>query len=186
MRILNPGFAFWVVLTCCASVVQAAGPTLNLDHPSRSEKEKARDRNWSPVETLGFFGLRNDMRVLELFPGSEWYTKLLGPYLAEHGGLYISLGTNEIEGKLSDFGLDKVVTGGSMKNFEKTDAPGYIFSVDSIDLQETNLDIVLIFRNAHNFGSAGRTTLNRAVFAALKPGNADHPVQIAANHRGLS
>ena len=90
--------------------------------------------------------------------------------MAEHGGLYISLGTNELEGKLSDFGLDKVVTGGSMKNFEKTDAPGYIFSVDSIDLQETNFDIVLIFRNAHNFGSAGRTTLNRAVFAALKPG----------------
>ena len=70
MGILNPGFRLWVVLTCCASVVQAAGPTLNLDHPSRSENEKARDRNRSPVETLGFFGLRNDMRVLELFPGS--------------------------------------------------------------------------------------------------------------------
>jgi predicted methyltransferase len=30
--------------------------------------------------------------------------------------------------------------------------------------------MVLTFRNAHNLNSAARTSLNRAVFAALKPG----------------
>ena len=35
----------------------------------RNEAEIARDRNRKPVETLEFFRLEDDMRVLELLPG---------------------------------------------------------------------------------------------------------------------
>ena len=35
----------------------------------RTEREIARDRNRMPVETLRFFGLRDDMRIIELIPG---------------------------------------------------------------------------------------------------------------------
>lgn len=143
---------------------------LNLDHRSRADKEKARDRNRRPRETLAFFGLQPDMRVIELFPGGGWYTKLLGPYLERSGALYIAMGTSQVAPKLAALGLSKVVPVGVVEGFSKTDSPGYIYSVDSIDLQETNVDMVLTFRNAHNLDSDARTVLNRAVFTALKPG----------------
>ena len=62
----------------------------------RTEAEVARDRNRKPIETLEFFGLKEDMRVLELVPGSGWYTKLLAPVLADKGKLYVSMGTTRV------------------------------------------------------------------------------------------
>ncbi|MEQ8204818.1 MAG: methyltransferase, partial [Woeseia sp.] len=62
--------------------------------PIRAEAEIARDANRKPVETLAFFGLKDDMRVLELLPGGGWYTKLLAPVLRDKGELYVSIGTN--------------------------------------------------------------------------------------------
>ena len=54
----------------------------------RSEKDKNRDRNRRPVETLTFFGIEEDMKVLELIPGGGWYTSLLAPALQDKGALY--------------------------------------------------------------------------------------------------
>ena len=59
----------------------------------RTDREKARDSNRKPVETLQFFGIKDDMRVLELVPGGGWYTKLLAPALRDKGQFYLSLGT---------------------------------------------------------------------------------------------
>jgi predicted methyltransferase len=53
----------------------------------RSNTGKGRDSNGVPIETPQFFGLRDDMRVVELAPREGWYTKILGPVLAEHGQL---------------------------------------------------------------------------------------------------
>ena len=143
---------------------------LDLNHPSRSEADKTRDRNRLPQETLAFFGLKDNMRVIELFPGKGWYTKLLGRYLEEKGMLYIAIGTSDVEKQLSEFGLSKVKPTGIVENFAKTGAPGYIFTIDRLDLQQTDIDMVLTFRNAHNLTSETRGLLNTAVFAALKPG----------------
>ena len=52
-----------------------------LDADVRTEAERDRDRNRRPVETLEFFGFRDDMKVVELMPGGGWYTKLLAPIL---------------------------------------------------------------------------------------------------------
>lgn len=162
-----------VVLLLATSLVgaeQTKALDLQLDHSSRSEKEQMRDQHRMPAETLAFFGLKSDMRVIELFPGGGWYTKLLGPYLEKDGTLYIALGTEDLVPKLSELGLSKVIATGDMQNFDRTDAPGYIFSIDSIDFQQENVDMVLTFRNAHNLNSEARTKLNRAAFSALKAG----------------
>lgn len=154
-----------------ASNSDAAGSViLDLNHASRSDADKARDRNRLPQETLAFFGLKNDMRVIELFPGKGWYTKLLGPYLEKKGMLYVAIGTGDVEAKLGEFGLSKVVPTGTVENFAKTDAPGYIFTIDRLDLGQTDVDLIVTFRNAHNLTSETRGLLNKAVFDALKPG----------------
>ncbi|NRA85142.1 MAG: methyltransferase, partial [Gammaproteobacteria bacterium] len=47
----------------------------------RTEAEQLRDRNRKPVQTLEFFGIKDNMSVIELIPGGGWYTKLLAPAL---------------------------------------------------------------------------------------------------------
>ena len=49
----------------------------------RGSVDMARDANRKPLQTLEFFGLKDDMTVLELVPGGGWYTKILAPVLAE-------------------------------------------------------------------------------------------------------
>src|SRR4051794_35083473 len=43
----------------------------------RADKNRARDVYRHPAETLTFFGLRDDMTVIELWPGGGWYTEIL-------------------------------------------------------------------------------------------------------------
>ena len=44
-----------------------------------------RDQYRHPVETLAFFGVEPDMRVVEYGPGGGWYTRVLLPWIAPHG-----------------------------------------------------------------------------------------------------
>jgi predicted methyltransferase len=136
----------------------------------RSEADLARDRNRKPVETLAFFQLSDDMRVLELVPGGGWYTKLLAPVLRENGELYVALGTNNVQQnlvpqpgfdhiKVIDIGVELERTGPFRTNF----IPSFEFGISDVDLAVT-------FRNMHNFTPEGRENMNAAVFVALKSG----------------
>ena len=51
----------------------------------RAPANSARDAARHPLETLKFFGLKNDMAVLEVWPGGGWWTEFLAPVLAEKG-----------------------------------------------------------------------------------------------------
>lgn len=127
---------------------------------SRTDNEKKRDRNRKPVETLKFFGIKDDMKVLELVPGGGWYSKLLAPALRDNGELYLSLGTKGLkESLLNKKPFDKVKLVGS----EEYDFKDLNFNVN-------DLDAVLTFRNYHNFDELERASVNKAAFKALKPG----------------
>ena len=135
----------------------------------RTEAEVARDANRKPIETLTFFGLEEDMRVLELLPGGGWYTKLLAPVLAENGQLYVSIGTTNVarlidEGVIS--GAEVVEAEGEFKRSETTRR----FYIDGLNIDVDDLDMVLTFRNLHNFTDEGRRDLNKVAFDALKSG----------------
>ena len=126
----------------------------------RTDREKARDSNRKPVETLQFFGIKDDMRVLELVPGGGWYTKLLAPALRDNGQFYLSLGTKRLkESLLKENPFDKVKLVGS---------EGYEF--ENLNFNLNDLDAVLTFRNYHNFDESERISVNKAAYKALKPG----------------
>ena len=141
-----------------------------LASPIRSDDERARDaRERKPVQTLDFFGLKPNMTVVELMPGAGWYTKILGLTLAEQGKLYVTLGAGRIAPRLKEWGLDKVEYVDD-KTVMKA-APGTMsMQAESIKLPVNNVDMVLTFRNLHNFNAESRAMLHRAVFDALKPG----------------
>lgn len=55
--------------------------------PQRTPAFVKRDRYRHPLKTLEFFGIRPDMRVVEVLPGAGWYTEILAPFLHDHGTL---------------------------------------------------------------------------------------------------
>lgn len=136
----------------------------------RSDDDRARDvKERKPVQTLEFFGLRSDMKVVELLPGAGWYTKILGQVLAEKGEFSVAMGGARLAPKLKEWKLDKVRVIADKSALKPAGQMG-VFQTDAIDLQATDLDLVLTFRNYHNMDAGTRALLNRAVFKALKPG----------------
>lgn len=134
----------------------------------RTDADRARDANRKPVETLDFFRLTPDMRVLELVPGGGWYTKLLAPVLRDDGKLYVALGTQSVEDNLlGEPPFDRVEV---IPVTTAPDREGRRLSFASLDLDVSDIDLALTFRNLHNFTEQGRKVLNQAVFASLAPG----------------
>ena len=133
----------------------------------RTEAETGRDANRRPLETLKFFGLMDDMHVLELVPGGGWYTKILAPVLAEEGRLAIAIGTQGVEATIEAQGWDvEVIETGNFSPVEGSS----LFQITDLDFGEGVFDMALTFRNLHNFNEVGRNAINTAVFRALKPG----------------
>jgi predicted methyltransferase len=136
----------------------------------RTEKEVERDRNRKPVETLEFFGLRDDMKIIELLPGGGWYTKLLAPVMAENGEMYVALGTSRVQERvLNQPGFEHVKVVAEDANIYRPEG-SRTYAIEMGGLGVSDADMVLTFRNYHNFGAEGRAAMNRAVFDALRPG----------------
>jgi len=142
-----------------------------IDHDRRTGSDRERDSNRHPMGMLTFLGLQDDMHVLELMPGSSgWYTKILGPVLDEKGKLYLSIGTNSVSTLIADKpGLSTTeaipFNGITESKVEERRAivPEFSFGI-------RKLDMLLTFRNVHNFDAAGRANLNAAAFEALNRG----------------
>lgn len=134
----------------------------------RSATNKARDQYRHPIQTLEFFGIKPDMTVIELAPGGGWYTEILAPFLYAHGHL-IDAGPKPRNGE-SKF-LKMVATDPKVFGHLK-----YItFSPPaSVDLGPGgSADMVLTFRNAHDWLNDSPATLDavfKAAFKVLKPG----------------
>jgi predicted methyltransferase len=137
---------------------------------SRPPADQRRDGNRLPLETLNFFGLEDDMSVIELIPGGGWYTRILAPVLSDHGKLYLAYGTGRVEKNLlSQAGFEKIeILAKDSKVYRPEGARLYVLENPAINVK--NVDMVLTFRNYHNFDEAGRRAMNEAAFKALKSG----------------
>ena len=169
-RLLVPALLFLmatVQATAHADVGAAIAAAMESD--TRTATEKARDRNRKPAETLEFFRLHDDMRVLELVPGGAWYTKLLAPVLATNGKLLVALGTQGVE-RLQERGaltsVEIVEVDGNFTPAEGTRR----FDLPGLRMHTSNIDLVLTFRNLHNFTPDGRQALNTEAFRVLNSG----------------
>ena len=166
---------FAIVLLMTASFVQAdneidAKVEAALAVESRPEADRVRDRNRLPLETLNFFGLKDNMRVLELLPGGGWYTRVLAPVLADSGKLYVALGAGRINETLLDQpGFEQVELLETTDNLRRLEERR-IYLVDDFDFGVSGLDMVVTFRNLHNFDVESRARINSEVFEALKAG----------------
>lgn len=85
--------AFWLILMLALPVWSATSSSTQdqlqsaISGSQRSAAHTQRDVYRHPLQTLEFFGLQPDMRVIEVMPGSGWYTEILAPFLRGHGQL---------------------------------------------------------------------------------------------------
>jgi predicted methyltransferase len=136
----------------------------------RTAEDTARDSNRKPLETLLFFGLRADMQVLELVPAGGWFTKILGPVLKDDGKLYVALGgmdeVRQLTQEHEELAEVEVLETASDLVFRTAD----VSAVKDASFDVAGLDMVVTFRNLHNYSPEMRALMNKAVFDALKPG----------------
>jgi len=142
-----------------------------MKHERRTAADVERDKNRKPLETLKFFQLRDDMKVLELLPSGGWYTKILGPVLEEKGKLYIAIGAERAgEALMGQPGFKSLeVIPFDSSNFTRKEGEKRA-SVPEFSFGVKRLDMALTFRNLHNFTKEGRANIDKAVFEALKSG----------------
>jgi predicted methyltransferase len=148
------------------------------DH--RPERDKARDRYRNPVETLAFFGIRDDMTVVEIWPGGGWYTRILAPFLKDKGRLY-----------LAAYEPGVVIRNATNAQREEVAARPEVFGQPVFTVLEKgkydiappgSADLVLTFRNLHNWMDAGDAEeVMKAMYRALKPGGVLGFVEHRAN-----
>ena len=137
---------------------------------TRPEADRVRDRNRRPLETLNFFGLKDNMTVVELIPGGGWYTRVLAPVLADNGKLYVAIGTGRIgRTVLTEPGFEKVEVLQTTDNIRRPEG-ARLYTLDDFELGVSGVDMVLTFRNVHNFDAESRDRLNSQVFNALRSG----------------
>ncbi len=165
-----------MVLLCSSGVASAQDFSKKLTELSvanhRSEANIARNQYRHPVETLEFFGLQENMTVVEIWPSSGWYTEILAPAVKDkgqyHAAGFVDDGNAWRKQRIQEFseklkaapeiyGKVKVTTLGTTKSHAIVPA--------------NSADMVLTFRNVHNWM---KDDYAQAVFdqmyAALKPG----------------
>ncbi|HEU5286425.1 MAG TPA: methyltransferase domain-containing protein [Sphingomicrobium sp.] len=141
--------------------------------PSRTPANLARDRYRHPAETLAFFGVRPSDTVVELWPGGGWYTEILAPYLAAGGGrLYAAAPEWGMTGIAKLKAANPALYGPVLT----ADFP--VFDAEDTPVPAGSADVVLTFRNVHNWRMGYRrddkqdysAEAFRQIHAMLKPG----------------
>ena len=151
--------------------------------PHRSPNNVARDRFRHPVESLTFFGIREDSTVVEILPGSGgYYMEFLAPYLKDRGR-YIA--ANRDPAAPPNYLADH------QKLLARLKAEPVLYGEVEVSQFNAGLheiappgsaDFVITFRDLHNWIARDEIDGALRVFhKALKPGG----VLGIVDHRGL-
>ena len=145
----------------------------------RDSKNITRDEYRHPYETLSFFGIESNMRVVELSPGGGWYTEILANYLHDPGMLIAAHFDKDSERAYFKRGR---------ANFEKKMNSSSMYdNVEIVDLSSNlaepeSVDAVLTFRNLHNWLGPQIDLIFINSYKVLKPGG----VMGVVEHRAKS
>ena len=152
----------------------------------RSATNSARDVYRHPKATLQFFGIQPDQMVIEITPGSGWYSEILAPLLHDNGHYIAAV-------QMPAGGGEARRDGDALHQKFAADAPHYghakfiEFDPKAPVLgQPGSADAVLTFRNVHNWVMADTApAMFKAFFAVLRPGGVlgvvDHRADDAAS-----
>ncbi|GAB3387736.1 class I SAM-dependent methyltransferase [Lysobacter fragariae] len=156
------------------SAVQGSLLANTLKGEWRDPKNVVRDVYRHPQQTLEFFGLAHQQTVIEITPGGGWYAEILAPFLRADGHYVAAVWDDAIPGQPGyRYRLNTQLREKFAGNAAVYGAP----DVRVFDPMLPNFgaagsaDLVLTFRNAHNWVSDGtQDAYFKAFFDVLKPG----------------
>jgi predicted methyltransferase len=164
-----PAMCIALIAPATAVVAKPAPVTLDaaIAGKHRSEANKARDAYRHPAQTLTFFGVKPGHKVVELWPGGGWYTEILAPWLAAKGSLTVASPVGKPSERIAaKLGADPALYG-------KVKRANFPAANGAVIVAPGSADVVLTFRNVHNWRFGGTDTAQAAfnqIYAMLKPG----------------
>ena len=157
------------ILILCSFITHVFSHDLDgaINSSDRSSKNIVRDEYRNPYETLSFFEIKSNMKVVELSPGGGWYTEILANYLHDPGMLIAAHFDKDSERAYFKRGR---------ANFEKkmSNSPMYknvkIVDLSSSLAEPETIDAVITFRNLHNWLGSQADLIFSNSYKVLKTG----------------
>ena len=143
----------------------------SVENLSRSKKNVARDKYRNPIETLSFFEIKKNKKVLEISPGGGYYSEIISHYMRNTDNYFVT------EYKFPP--VDAVKKGQkkfkkyfseNINNFGKVNTILFL-EKNILEKNEKNFDLVLTFRNTHNWlGSNTAKNVYKSIYDSMKKG----------------
>ncbi|WP_282243431.1 methyltransferase [Stenotrophomonas sp. PS02300] len=176
-----------LLLAAPAMAIKPAGPNAQpaitaavqaaVDGKGRTPDNVKRDAYRHPAQTLSFFGVEPGKTVVEITPGGGWYSEILAPLLRDKGTYVAAVVDPQAvaEGKGRDYqqrgkdGLEKKFAAAPAL-YDKAKVVGYDPNAPKFGA-DNSADVVLTFRNVHNWRSANQAEgMFKGFYSVLKPG----------------
>jgi predicted methyltransferase len=167
--------------------------------PDRRPADRTNDLRRKPEQMLAFIGLRPGMVVLDLSAGGGYTTELLARAVGPSGRVYGQSAPRDPdraptkpaapEGTSAPSAAPRLPSPQALAERAKNPAAGNLIALvrkfeDPVppELASSGLDLVTLMFNYHDLGhmNVDREQMNRALFAALKPGG----LYVVADHAG--
>jgi len=150
----------------------------------RKTENKKRDIYRHPVQTLNFFGISREKKILEISPGRGWYTEIIGNFMNKTNNLFVTKYEKpphpvEVITKMQKEFSDYFIK--NNKYFGNIQFVSINKNYQILGKEET-FDLVLTFRNTHNWlGSGNAENIYKSIFKIMKKGGVLGVVQHRAN-----
>jgi predicted methyltransferase len=148
LRVFTPLTAFLFVASTVVPAFEARATTLDLNAKGRGDSDKDRDSYNRPAELLAFWGIRDGMKVMDLFPGNGYLTLLVSQAVGPKGKVigFASYDHESFDKRFKPLGL---------ANVEEVVMPepqgfGSDLSKELAKLPAGSFDAVLTIRNYHD------------------------------------
>lgn len=131
-----------------------------------------RDRYRHPQQTLEFLGVSPTSTVVEIWPGGGWYTEILAPLLREQGKLYAAHFNSDSDIPYFNKSLASYSEKLSAQPgvYDRVTVTALMPPAHTVIAAVGSADVVVTFRNVHNWMKAGNEqAILAAIHAALKP-----------------
>ncbi len=159
--------------------------------PGRPAQDTARDADRKPAQTLQFAGIKPGDRVLELFPGKGYFTRLFSKVVGPKGHVY-AVSPPRRPNAAADSPDPVAATAAIAADPNYPNVTAEARSPMTLSVPEP-VDVVWTSQNyhdLHNIPSFDIAAFNKSVFAALKPGGLyivlDHAAAAGSGARDTS
>ncbi|HEY2178728.1 MAG TPA: methyltransferase [Caulobacteraceae bacterium] len=137
--------------------------------PGRTQDDRDRDTSRKPEEMLSFAGVKPGQTVVDLLPGSGYFTRLFSVAVGPKGKVYAFIPT-----EVAKFSKTPLPASGSSPDPKHPNVVALVAPIGQFAIP-TRADIVWTSQNYHDLhdpfmGPADIPAFNAAVFKALKPG----------------